>query len=71
MFCAIYSQMNWKPCHESRSNPPIRLSVLEGEPTSLPCPIDTATREPITAVCFHDATYAYQEYGGSPYHTNG
>ncbi|XP_075729488.1 uncharacterized protein LOC119184101 isoform X2 [Rhipicephalus microplus] len=56
---------------ESGPNVPVRLSVLEGEPTSLPCPIDTATREPITAVWFHVTTHAYQEYGGSPHYTNG
>ncbi|KAL1422060.1 hypothetical protein MTO96_022462 [Rhipicephalus appendiculatus] len=60
-----------KPSDDSGPNAPIRLSVLEGEPTSLPCPIDTATREPITAVWYHVATHAYQEYGGSAYHTNG
>ncbi|KAH7975683.1 hypothetical protein HPB52_004124 [Rhipicephalus sanguineus] len=52
-------------------NAPIHLSVLEGEPTSLPCPIVTAIREPMAAVWFHVATHAYQEYGGSPYYTNG
>ncbi|KAL3245381.1 hypothetical protein MRX96_046970 [Rhipicephalus microplus] len=56
---------------ESGLNAPVRLRVLEGEPTSLPCPIDTATREPITAVWFHVTTHAYQEYGGSPHYTNG
>ncbi|KAL1470596.1 hypothetical protein MTO96_004549 [Rhipicephalus appendiculatus] len=56
---------------ESSPNVPLRLSVLEGEPTSLPCPIDVATREPITAVWFHVATHVYQQYGGSPYYTNG
>ncbi|XP_049513465.1 uncharacterized protein LOC119431438 [Dermacentor silvarum] len=50
---------------------PLRLNVLEGEQTSLPCPINTATREPISAVWFHVATHAYQEYGSSPYYTNG
>ncbi|KAH7977066.1 hypothetical protein HPB52_023379 [Rhipicephalus sanguineus] len=56
---------------ESGPNAPIRLSVLEGEPTSFPCPIDAATREPITAVWFHVATHTHQEYGGSPYYTSG
>ncbi|XP_075526783.1 uncharacterized protein LOC142558534 [Dermacentor variabilis] len=52
-------------------NTPLRLNVLEGEPTSLPCPINTATREPISAVWFHVSTHAYKEYGSSPYYTNG
>ncbi|KAL1421704.1 hypothetical protein MTO96_004088 [Rhipicephalus appendiculatus] len=56
---------------ESSPNAPLRLSVLEGEPTSLPCPINVATREPIIAVWFHVATHVYQQYGGSPYYTNG
>ncbi|XP_037528953.1 uncharacterized protein LOC119406291 [Rhipicephalus sanguineus] len=56
---------------ERSPNAPIRLSVLEGEPTSLPCPIATVIREPMAAVWFHVATHAYQEYGGSPYYTNG
>ncbi|KAH6921875.1 hypothetical protein HPB50_005751 [Hyalomma asiaticum] len=56
---------------ESGPSAPHRLNVLEGEQTSLPCPIDTATREPITAVWFHVATHAYQEYGGSPHYTGG
>ncbi|KAH7976338.1 hypothetical protein HPB52_012168 [Rhipicephalus sanguineus] len=43
---------------------------MEGEPTSLPCPIDMAIREPMAAVWFHVATHAYQEYGGSPYYTD-
>nr|XP_050031307.2 uncharacterized protein LOC126527522 [Dermacentor andersoni] len=49
----------------------LRLNVLEGEPTSLPCPIYTATREPISAVWFHVSTHAYKEYGSSPYYTKG
>ncbi|KAL3206145.1 hypothetical protein MRX96_040362 [Rhipicephalus microplus] len=56
---------------ESGPNAPIHLSVLEGESTSLPCPIDTATREPIAAVWYHVATRVYQQYGGSPYTSNG
>nr|XP_054931633.1 uncharacterized protein LOC126539704 [Dermacentor andersoni] len=52
-------------------NTPLRLNVLEGEPTSLPCPINMATREPISAVWFHVWTHTYKEYGSSPYYTNG
>nr|XP_050022637.2 uncharacterized protein LOC126516554 [Dermacentor andersoni] len=52
-------------------NTSLRLNVLEGEPTSLPCPINTATRAPISAVWFHVSTHAYKEYGSSPYYTKG
>ncbi|XP_050033052.2 uncharacterized protein [Dermacentor andersoni] len=52
-------------------NTPLRLNVLEGEPTSLPCPINTVTREPISAVWFHVSTHAYKDYGSSPYYTSG
>ncbi|KAH7974645.1 hypothetical protein HPB49_017678 [Dermacentor silvarum] len=58
--------------YDKRSpNTPLRLNVLEGEQTSLPCPIKTATHEAISAVWFHVATHAYKEHGSSPHYISG